>query len=162
MEISVIFVDVWFDELLHVSGAVESFSLRVVRFGVAGHSGPRDLRLGLRPLACWDLWFRVPPRAWMSLCCECCVLSGRGLCDELITRPDESYRLWCAIVCDLETSWMRRPWPTGGWGGCCAKNKTKFGVTEEFNENARTVKTPSEAWVRKPRMSVWCFSDRAS
>ena len=24
------------------------------------------------------------------LSCECCVLSGRGLCDELITRPGES------------------------------------------------------------------------
>ena len=31
------------------------------------------------------------------------VLSGRGLCDELITRPEESYRLSC-VVCDLETS----------------------------------------------------------
>ena len=30
------------------------------------------------------------------------VLSGRGLCEELITRPEESYRLWCAVVCDLE------------------------------------------------------------
>jgi len=50
----------------------------------------------------------------MSVCCECRVLSGRSLCDELITRPEESYRLWCVIVCDLETSWMRRPWPTGG------------------------------------------------
>ena len=24
----------------------------------------------------------------MDICCECCVLSGRGLCNELITRPD--------------------------------------------------------------------------
>jgi hypothetical protein len=23
------------------------------------------------------------------------VLSGRGLCDGLITRPEESYRVWC-------------------------------------------------------------------
>jgi len=38
----------------------------------------------------------------MSVYCECCVLSGRGLWDELITRPEESYRLWCVIVCDLE------------------------------------------------------------
>jgi len=30
------------------------------------------------------------------------VLSGRGLCDELITRPEESYRLWCVVVYDLE------------------------------------------------------------
>ena len=46
----------------------------------------------------------------MFVCCECCVLSGRGLCDGLITRPEESYRLWCVIVCDLETSWMRGLW----------------------------------------------------
>ena len=32
------------------------------------------------------------------------MLSGRGLCDELITRPEESYRLWYVVVCDLETS----------------------------------------------------------
>jgi hypothetical protein len=32
------------------------------------------------------------------------VLSGRGLYDELITRPEESYLLWCVVVCDLETS----------------------------------------------------------
>ena len=50
------------------------------------------------------LWVRIPPGAWMFVCCECCVLSGRGLCDELITRPVESYRLWCVVVCDLETS----------------------------------------------------------
>ena len=30
------------------------------------------------------------------------MLSGRGLCDELITRPEESYRLCCVVVCDLE------------------------------------------------------------
>jgi len=38
------------------------------------------------------------------------VLSGRGLCDELITRPEESYRLWCVVVCDLETSRMGVPY----------------------------------------------------
>jgi hypothetical protein len=32
------------------------------------------------------------------------VLSGKGLCDELITRPEESYGLWRVVVCDLETS----------------------------------------------------------
>ena len=39
---------------------------------------------------------------------RCCVLSGRGLCDGLITRPEESYRLWCVVVCDLETSRLGR------------------------------------------------------
>ena len=31
-----------------------------------------------------------------------CVLSGRSLCDELITGPEESHRLWCVVVCDLK------------------------------------------------------------
>ena len=46
----------------------------------------------------------------MSVSSECCVLSGRGLCDELITRPEESYRLWCVFVRDLETSRMGAPY----------------------------------------------------
>jgi hypothetical protein len=48
------------------------------------------------------------PTGDMDVCCECCVLSGIGLCDELITRPEKSYRLWCVVVCDLETPRMRR------------------------------------------------------
>jgi hypothetical protein len=28
------------------------------------------------------------------------VLSGRGLCDGPILRPEESYRLWCVFECD--------------------------------------------------------------
>jgi hypothetical protein len=47
----------------------------------------------------------------MDVCCECCVFSGRGLCDELITRPEEFFRLWCVVMCDLETSRIRRPLP---------------------------------------------------
>jgi len=42
------------------------------------------------------------------------VLSGRDLCEELVNRPEESYRLCRVFVCDIETSWMRRPWTTGG------------------------------------------------
>jgi len=41
-------------------------------------------------------------------------LSGRGLCVGLITSPGEYYRLWCVVVCDLETSLMRTPWPALG------------------------------------------------
>jgi hypothetical protein len=44
------------------------------------------------------LWVRIPPGAWISVCCECCMLSGRGVYDEMITRPEESYRLWCVVV----------------------------------------------------------------
>ena len=42
----------------------------------------------------------------------CCQV--RGLRDELITRPEGSYRLWCVAVCDLETSRLRSPWPVFG------------------------------------------------
>jgi len=42
------------------------------------------------------------------------VLSGRDLCDELIMHPEEFYLLCCVVVCDLEISRMRRPWPTLG------------------------------------------------
>jgi len=55
-------------------------------------------------------WVRIPPGAWIFVCCECRVLSGRGLCDELITRPEESYRLCYVVVCDLETSRMGAPY----------------------------------------------------
>jgi hypothetical protein len=65
------------------------------------------------------LWVQIPLGAWMSVCYECFVLSGRVLCDELNTHPEESYWLWCVIECDLETSLMRRPWPSEG---CLAKN----------------------------------------
>jgi hypothetical protein len=37
----------------------------------------------------------------MSVSCECCVLSGRGLCDGPIPRTEESYRVCvCVIECD--------------------------------------------------------------
>src|SRR5215475_3577756 len=67
---------------------------------------------GERPVAARLLrsWVRIPPGAWIFVCCECRVLSGRGLCDELITRPEESYRLCCVVVCDLETSRMGAPY----------------------------------------------------
>ena len=50
----------------------------------------------------------------MSVCFDCCVLSCRGLFNELITDQEESYLLWCVVECDPGTSIMRRSWPTGG------------------------------------------------
>jgi hypothetical protein len=50
----------------------------------------------------------------MFVSCECCVLSGRGLCDGLITRPEESYWLWCVVACDQEISKTRRLNPATG------------------------------------------------
>jgi hypothetical protein len=51
---------------------------------------PRGLRHMSVAARLLRLWVRIPPGIWMSVCCECCVLSGRGLWDELITHPEES------------------------------------------------------------------------
>jgi len=59
------------------------------------------------------LWVRDPPLGWIFCCCcfYCCVLSGTGVCDELITRWEQSYRLECVVVCHPQTSRIKRPWP---------------------------------------------------
>jgi len=56
-------------------------------------------------------------------------LSGRGLCDELITHPEESYRLWYVVVCNQETSRMRRPWRTLGCRATGEKNTSCLWAT---------------------------------
>jgi hypothetical protein len=73
----------------------------------------------------------APPEAWRFVIRECRVLSGKGLYDWLITHPEESYRLWCVVVCDLETSWMRRSWPIGD---CHAKIQSKQ-ITVQWEVN---------------------------
>ena len=72
----------------------------------------QKISAGERPQAARLLrsWVQIPPGAWIFVCCECRVLSGRGLCDELITRPEESYRLCYLVVCDLETSRICAPY----------------------------------------------------
>ena len=49
-----------------------------------------------------------------------CVPSCRGLCDGPITRPEESYRMWC--VCDFETTTMSKSRTAYG---CRAMEKEK-------------------------------------
>jgi hypothetical protein len=71
---------------------------------IAGPSGHAVYGEGLRPLACRGCGFESRPGGWTSVCCDCCVLLGRGLCEKLITRLEESYRLWCFVVGDQETS----------------------------------------------------------
>ena len=63
---------------------------------------PRGLRRRSAAAHLLRSWVRIPPGARIFVCCEYCVLSGRGLCDELITPPEESYRMWCIVVCDLD------------------------------------------------------------
>ena len=75
------------------------------------------------------MWVRIPPGHGCLSVMIFCVLSGRGLCDGLIARPEESYRLWCVVVCDLETSRMRRPWPA--LGRSATKKNTHFVVSKQ-------------------------------
>jgi hypothetical protein len=70
----------------------------------------RGLRRGSTAARLLRLRFQIPPRAWMSVCCECCVLSGRGLCVGLVNCPEESYRVCCVWV----WSWNFEKW--GGLG----------------------------------------------
>jgi hypothetical protein len=66
---------------------------------------PRGLRRGYVAVRLLGLRIRIPPGARMSVSCEFCVLSGRGLCDGPITRPEESYRVWFVWVNSQPQHW---------------------------------------------------------
>jgi len=76
---------------------------------------PLVLSPGSGPARLLGLWVWIPPGTWMCISCYCCVVSGRGLCDGLITHPEESYLVWCAWVW-FDVSIMRGPWTNGGPG----------------------------------------------
>ena len=84
---------------------------------------PRCLRRKSAATRLLRLRVRIPPGTWMSVSYECCVLSGRGLCDGLISRPEESYWLWCVVVCVIY-----KPHEWGGhsrrWAAASKKKKT--------------------------------------
>jgi len=75
-----------------------------LQYEVCRSQWPRGLRRRSASVHLLRLGVWILPGAWMSVCCECCVFSGRGLCDELITRPEKSYQLWCVVMCNLQTS----------------------------------------------------------
>ena len=60
-------------------------------------SGRAVWGIGLAPARYLGLPVRIPLGACVSVCCECCVLSGRGLCDGLITRPESPVSLWACL-----------------------------------------------------------------
>jgi hypothetical protein len=62
------------------------------------------------------------------------VLSSRGLCDGLITSPEESYRMWCVVVCDLEISWIRRSWPTGVCRAIVNRNRKRSSNGQKISD----------------------------
>ena len=89
------------------------------------------------------------PTAGMGVGHEWCVLSGRSLCYELITRLEESYRLWCVVVCDLETLRMRTPWSAlnhRAAGKKKSQNKPMYVKVDVFGE-IKIINTYSEVEV---------------
>jgi hypothetical protein len=61
---------------------------------------PRGLRRRSAAERLLGSWHRIPPEAWMFVSCTVFGLSGRGLCDGSIPRPEEYYRLWRVFQCD--------------------------------------------------------------
>ena len=59
---------------------------------------PRRLRHGSAAASLLGLRVRIPPDAWLSVSCECWVMSGRSICDRPIPYPEESYRV-CVRAC---------------------------------------------------------------
>jgi hypothetical protein len=105
---------------------------------------------------------RISPGAWVSFFCECCVLSGTGLCDGLVTRPEKSYRVW--VWC--EASVMRRPWPTRGSSAIGKKLKETLWRRIRITSNISTsllarswlvclLGVYRSCWVND--ITFWCF-----
>jgi hypothetical protein len=68
---------------------------------------PRGLRCRSGAARLLKLWVRIPQ--WgTDVCFLFFMLSGRSVWDKLITCPEESYRMDCEVVCDLETSWTKK------------------------------------------------------
>ena len=65
---------------------------------------PCGSRYGSSAARLLGLWFRIAPGARMSVSCDCCVLSGRGLCDGSIAHHEEYYRVCDVSQCDLGVS----------------------------------------------------------
>ena len=72
------------------------------------------------------LRIRIPPGALVSVSRECFVLSGRGFCVGLITRPEEPYTECGVTECDREASTMRMPWPIGGCRALTFRNRASY------------------------------------
>ena len=63
---------------------------------------------------------------------------GRTPLDELITRPEEFYRLCCVVVCDLETSRMGAPYMYD-ISRLRVKNLSRLCITKHGSENVQFV-----------------------
>jgi hypothetical protein len=74
---------------------------------------PRSVRRGFEAARLLRLQVQFPPGAWMFVFF---VLSGRRVCVQPITRPEEP-----SLECDRGVSIIRKPWPTRR---CCTVGKS--------------------------------------
>jgi hypothetical protein len=93
----------------------------------------RGLRHGSAAARLLGLWVWVPPGAWLSVCCECCVLLGRRLCVGLIAHPEESYWVW-----HVQWSLIQR-------------SPTECGMSNECDRKAPYRGAMTQNWVKAPR-----------
>ena len=115
--------------------------------------------VGLWSLACWDCGFKSHQRhgclsVVIVVCCQV------ELCDtswSLIQRSSTK----CGASCDLETSWMRRPWPTRELSHQKQTNKQIFQVTHELELPDRNCSNDSVCQMlvlRSPCIPSWCYT----
>jgi len=107
-----------------------------------------------------SLWIRLPPG--FCLLWVLCVV-GRGLCNELITRPEESYLLCCVFVCDRVTSRMR-PWPALGYSATGKKMLSPNCPVAKLDHHcSKSWSTTSKRWKLKdafvPRWNTFIYSN---
>jgi len=78
----------------------------------------RNLRYGSAASRLLKLWVRIPSEhgGLSVVSVRCCQVEVSATSWSFVQRSPTH----CVLVCDLETSWMRRPWPTRV---CCAKKK---------------------------------------
>ena len=81
---------VWWRERIRT---FESIYTETLQEQIASFIRPSVKGVGLQPLVCWNCSFK----SLLGDGCLSCVflLSGRGLCYCLITRPEKSYRVLC-------------------------------------------------------------------
>jgi len=96
----VLFFSKWFSLLQHLNLLYSFFNIMRVCLS----QWQRGLRRWSAAARLQGLRVRMPPWAWVSVCCECWLWAGRGLCVGLITRPKESYRVWF-----VQCVWSRSP-----------------------------------------------------
>ena len=96
----------------------------------------------------------------MFVCCECCVLSSRGLRYGLITRPEKSYRLWRVAVCDQETSKTLSGCENTTTMGCNARTTNKQ-TNKQTNNPIRLITAPRWCYLLWFMQRFWSSSSHA-